>query len=65
MKECASVSEGATLQAKSTLTQGEVIRLAPPLIISREQILECADIIHTTIASFDVSLTADASVRAA
>lgn len=53
------------MQAKSTLTQGEVIRLAPPLIINREQIMECADIIHTTIASFDASLTADAAVQAA
>lgn len=53
------------VQAKSTLTQGDIIRLAPPLIISKEQILECADIIHTTVASFDASLTADHPVQAA
>lgn len=52
----------AGLLAKSTLTQGSIIRLAPPLIINREQILECADIIHNTIASYDTSLTADAPV---
>ena len=57
--------EDSAVQAKSTLTQGDIIRLAPPLIINREQILECADIIHTTVASFDASLTADHPVQAA
>ncbi|KAL0045268.1 hypothetical protein WJX82_002311 [Trebouxia sp. C0006] len=61
---CAKLKD-AGLLAKSTLTQGDIIRLAPPLIINREQILECADIIHTTIASFDASLTADHPVQAA
>eukprot|EP00118_Oscarella_pearsei_P004276 m.18017 g.18017 ORF g.18017 m.18017 type:complete len:424 (+) comp27583_c0_seq2:237-1508(+) len=33
-------------------THGSIIRLAPPLIISEEQLLECADIIKETIESF-------------
>ncbi|KAK6635703.1 hypothetical protein RUM43_007395 [Polyplax serrata] len=32
-------------------THGDIIRLAPPLIISEQQVLECADIIKRTIMS--------------
>ncbi|XP_043208079.1 ornithine aminotransferase, mitochondrial-like [Amphibalanus amphitrite] len=32
-------------------THGDIIRLAPPLVISEEQLLECADIIKRTIQS--------------
>jgi ornithine--oxo-acid transaminase len=33
-------------------THGNIIRFAPPLVISREQVLECAQIIRETIESF-------------
>ncbi|DBA75443.1 hypothetical protein WJX77_010528 [Trebouxia sp. C0004] len=61
---CVKLKDAGVL-AKSTLTQGDIIRLAPPLIINKEQILECVDIIHTTVASFNASLTADHPVQAA
>ncbi len=34
-------------------THGDIIRFAPPLVITREQILECAAIIKDTLASFN------------
>jgi ornithine--oxo-acid transaminase len=34
-------------------THGDIIRFAPPLVITKEQILECAAIIEKTILSFD------------
>ncbi|KAL3865093.1 hypothetical protein ACJMK2_006724 [Sinanodonta woodiana] len=33
-------------------THGHIIRLAPPLVISEDQLRECSDIIKTTILSF-------------
>ncbi len=33
-------------------THGNIIRLAPPLTLTEEQVLECADIIKKTIMSF-------------
>lgn len=33
-------------------THGDIIRLAPPLVITEEQLNECVDIIKTTILSF-------------
>ena len=33
-------------------THGNIIRLAPPLTLTEEQLLECADIIKKTIMSF-------------
>ncbi len=33
-------------------THGNIIRLAPPLTLTEEQLLECADIIKKTILSF-------------
>ncbi len=33
-------------------THGDIIRLAPPLLISEKQLLECVSIIHSTIAEF-------------
>ena len=33
-------------------THGNIIRLAPPLVIDKFQILECLDIIKTTIGNF-------------
>jgi ornithine--oxo-acid transaminase len=33
-------------------THGNIIRLAPPLTLTEEQLLECADIIRRTILSF-------------
>ncbi len=33
-------------------THGNIIRLAPPLTLTEEQLLECADIIRKTILSF-------------
>ena len=33
-------------------THGNIIRLAPPLTLTEEQLLECADIIKETILSF-------------
>ncbi|GAB4378479.1 MAG: ornithine--oxo-acid transaminase [Salibacteraceae bacterium] len=34
-------------------THGNIIRFAPPLVINREQLLECVDIIHTTVLQFE------------
>ena len=34
-------------------TQGNVIRFAPPLIMTEAQMRECIDIIRTTLLSFD------------
>ena len=34
-------------------THGDIIRLAPPLVINEEQILECSKIIKDTLLSFD------------
>lgn len=33
-------------------THGDIIRLAPPLVLTEEQLDECADIIKKTILSF-------------
>ena len=33
-------------------THGDIIRLAPPLIIKEHEVLECVDIIRKTIMSF-------------
>ena len=32
---------------------GNIIRFAPPLVIKREELEECCDIIETTIKSFE------------
>jgi ornithine--oxo-acid transaminase len=34
-------------------THGDIIRFAPPLVITREQILDCASIIKKTIEALD------------
>ena len=34
-------------------THGNVIRFAPPLVISKEQLLECIDIIESTLKTFE------------
>ena len=34
-------------------THGNIIRFAPPLVISEEELLDCTDIIVNTIKSFD------------
>lgn len=34
-------------------THGDIIRLAPPLVITEAQILECSKIIKDTLLSFD------------
>ncbi len=34
-------------------THGDIIRFAPPLVITEEQLIECVSIIKTTILSFD------------
>jgi ornithine--oxo-acid transaminase len=34
-------------------THGNIIRFAPPLVMSEEQIHECCDIIEATISSFE------------
>jgi ornithine--oxo-acid transaminase len=47
---CLKLAENGLL-AKPT--HGDIIRFAPPLVITKEQILECADIIEKTILSFD------------
>lgn len=51
------------LQAKPT--HGDIIRFAPALTMKEDQIMECADIIHKTVTSFDDSLTDDAPRKAA
>ena len=47
---CLKLAENGLL-AKPT--HGDIIRFAPPLVITKEQILECASIIEKTILSFD------------
>jgi len=47
---CLALKENGLL-AKPT--HGDKIRFAPPLVINREQILECVDIIGKTIKSFE------------
>jgi ornithine--oxo-acid transaminase len=39
------------LQAKPT--HGDIIRFAPPLVLTEAQLRECSDIICDTIRSFD------------
>ena len=34
-------------------THGDIIRFAPPLVINEEQLMECVNIIKTTLLSFD------------
>jgi len=34
-------------------THGDIIRFAPPLTLTKEQLLECTEIIKSTIISFD------------
>jgi len=46
---CLALKENGLL-AKPT--HGDIIRFAPPLIITEEQLMECADIIRKTILSF-------------
>lgn len=48
---CLKLAENGLL-AKPT--HGDIIRFAPPLVITKEQILECASIIKNTIESFDL-----------
>ena len=45
-------------QAKPT--HGDIIRFAPALTMTEDQIMECSDIISRTVTSFDDSLTDDA-----
>ncbi|KAL3151801.1 hypothetical protein ABBQ38_012770 [Trebouxia sp. C0009 RCD-2024] len=40
-------------------THGDIIRFAPALTMTEDQIMECSDIIATTVRSFDDSLTDD------
>ncbi|KAL3159107.1 hypothetical protein ABBQ32_011104 [Trebouxia sp. C0010 RCD-2024] len=40
-------------------THGDIIRFAPALTMTEDQIMECSDIISTTVRSFDNSLTDD------
>ena len=47
---CLKLAENGLL-AKPT--HGDIIRFAPPLVITEEQLLECAGIIEKTILSFD------------
>lgn len=35
-------------------THGNIIRFAPPLVMNREQLLECVDIIDRTVAEFEI-----------
>ena len=46
------------LQAKPT--HGDIIRFAPALTMTEDQIMECSDIISRTVTCFDDSLTDDA-----
>jgi len=48
MEVCLKLAQNGLL-AKPT--HGDIIRLAPPLVISEQQLLECADIIKDTIVS--------------
>ena len=45
---CVRLAENGLL-AKPT--HGDIVRFAPPLVITEEQIMECADIIQSTITS--------------
>lgn len=45
-------------------THGDIIRFAPALTMKQDQIMECADIIHKVVTSFDDSLTADVPKQA-
>ena len=45
---CLRLSENGLL-AKPT--HGDIVRLAPPLVITEEQLMECIDIIRRTILS--------------
>ena len=47
---CLKLAENGLL-AKPT--HGDIIRFAPPLVITKEQLLDCVSIIKHTIASFD------------
>lgn len=47
---CLKLAENGLL-AKPT--HGDIIRFAPPLVITEEQLMECADIIEKTIVSLD------------
>ena len=47
---CVSLMDNGLL-AKPT--HGNIIRFAPPLVMTEEQIHECCDIIEKTIASFE------------
>ena len=46
---------GVNLQAKQVHSRGggEVIRLAPPLVLTEEQLYECVAIIRHTLLSFE------------
>ncbi len=47
---CVKLAENGLL-AKPT--HGDIIRFAPPLVITKEQILECVAIIKMTLSSFN------------
>jgi ornithine--oxo-acid transaminase len=47
---CVALKENGLL-AKPT--HGNIIRFAPPLVMTEEQLLECCDIIEATISEFD------------
>jgi ornithine--oxo-acid transaminase len=47
---CLKLAENGLL-AKPT--HGDIIRFAPPLVITKEQILDCAAIIKKTIESYN------------
>jgi ornithine--oxo-acid transaminase len=47
---CMALKENGLL-AKPT--HGNIIRFAPPLVITKEQLLECVDIIVKTLLTFD------------
>jgi ornithine--oxo-acid transaminase len=47
---CLKMAENGLL-AKPT--HGDIIRFAPPLVITEEQIMECVEIIRKSIASFE------------
>lgn len=49
MKVCLRLRDNGLL-AKPT--HGDIIRLAPPLIINKDEMQECIDIIQRTIMSF-------------
>lgn len=62
---CAHVLEhGQLLVVQAKPTHGDIIRFAPPLVMTEEQMLECCDIIRRTILSFDASHTADSQQAA-